>query len=617
MAQLASRTHAGAQAALDLWGGTEVAAPSLDEIEPRIRAVRERAVHGVALLPITCGEETRTLRLLGIGVAARDGTTAYAPLAHLAGPNLSGEQLREWLGPLLADESTPKVSVDLKRDLHALGGAGLRLEGGAFDLHIGSFLCDPEREHGLAPLARDVLGLALSPLGDPGDARGRNRTPLDALPVSGVAAWGERAAAMLFPIADALRAQLEAREQWRLYSELEHPLIPVLWDMECYGVLIDRPVLAAQAERAGAEIARLEGELYALAGEELNLNSGAQLGRVLFEKLGLPRGRRTKTGYSTDQSILEELATAHPFPARLLEYRALAKLKSTYLDALPQVADPRDGRLHTTFNQAGAATGRLSSSAPNLQNIPTRSALGREIRRAFIAPPGRVLVGADYSQIELRVMAHLSGDENLIEAFARGEDVHASTARRVFNLLGDVPPELRARAKIVNFGIMYGMGARSLSQQMGISLPEAKEFIGHYFRVYGRVRTHLDATLDQARARGWVETLFGRRRYLEGLQSANGATRSFAERVAINMPIQGSAADVMKLAMTRVHAALKRSVPSARLLLQVHDELLLECAAEDAGPAADTMRAEMETCVSLRVPLEVSVGRGVTWLDVH
>jgi DNA polymerase-1 len=382
-------------------------------------------------------------------------------------------------------------------------------------------------------------------------------------------------------------------------------------------VLIDRSVLAVQGERAGAEIARLESELYALAGEELNLNSGAQLGRVLFEKLGLPRGRRTKTGYSTDQSILEELAAAHPFPARLLEYRALTKLKSTYLDALPQVTDPRDGRVHTTFNQAGAATGRLSSSAPNLQNIPTRSALGREIRRAFVAPPGRVLVGADYSQIELRVMAHLSGDANLIEAFARGEDVHASTARRVFNLSGEVPPELRARAKIVNFGIMYGMGPRSLSQQMGITLPEAKEFIGHYFRVYGRVREHLDATLAQARARGWVETLFGRRRYLEGLQSANGATRSFAERVAINMPIQGSAADLMKLAMTRVHGALKRSVPSARLLLQVHDELLLECDAEDAEPAADTMRAEMETCVSLRVPLEVSVGRGVTWLDVH
>jgi DNA polymerase-1 len=602
--------------ALDLFGGDGASVASLDEVASRLRAVRERATSGVALMPVTLGEEARTSRLLGIAIASRDGTTAYAPIAHRDAPNLTGDQLREWVGTMLADPEAPKVSMDWKRDLHVFSGAGVALEGGRFDLHIGSFLCDPERDHGMLALARDAIGVALPPLHDP-EARGRSRVPVDALPWSTVASWAERASATLLPIADALRAQLESREQWALYTDLEHPLIPVLWEMERTGVQVDRDVLEHQARRAGAEIARLEAELYALAGEELNLNSGAQLARVLFEKLGLEHGRRTKTGYSTDQATLEELAAAHPFPARLLEYRALTKLKSTYLDALPQVADSRDGRVHTTFNQAGAATGRLSSSGPNLQNIPTRSAAGREIRRAFVAPPGRVLVGADYSQIELRVMAHLSGDPNLIEAFARREDVHASTARRIFNLPGEAPAELRNRAKIVNFGVMYGMGPRSLSQQMGIPLAEAQQFIRDYFRVYARVREHIDSSLAQARARGWVQTLFGRRRYLEALQTGTGATRAFAERVAINMPIQGSAADLMKLAMSRVHAALKASVPSARLLLQVHDELLVEVAAEDAEAAAHTMRAEMETCVSLRVPLEVSVGQGTTWLDVH
>ncbi|HEY6866176.1 MAG TPA: DNA polymerase, partial [Candidatus Eisenbacteria bacterium] len=416
----------------------------------------------------------------------------------------------------------------------------------------------------------------------------------------------------------ALRAQLEGQQQWALYGELERPLIPVLLEMERAGVALDPAILAQQSARAAAEMARLEAELVELAGERVNLNSGPQLARVLFETLKLKAGRRTKTGFSTDSAVLEELAAAHPFPARLLEYRALAKLKSTYLDALPGQVDARDGRLHTTFNQAGAATGRLSSSNPNLQNIPMRTEQGRAVRRAFVAPPGMVLVGADYSQIELRIMAHLSGDPALIEAFRAGEDVHAATARRIFGLpAGPVDPALRARAKVVNFGIMYGMGARSLSRQMGLELAEAEEFIRHYFAVYARVREYLDATVEEARRRGWVETLRGRRRRLQGLESANGAVRSNAERAAINTPIQGSAADLMKIAMIRVHGVLKRLRPSARLLLQVHDELLLECPAGEADAVSELVRLEMEGCVTLRVPLRVGTGRGATWFDVH
>ena len=301
----------------------------------------------------------------------------------------------------------------------------------------------------------------------------------------------------------------------------------------------------------------------------------------------------------------------------MLEYRTLTKLKSTYFDALPAAVDPRDGRVHTTYNPVGAATGRLSSSNPNLQNIPIRTEQGRAIRRAFVAPPGTVLVGADYSQIELRLMAHLSGDPNLIDAFMSGEDVHASTARKVFGVTGELDPALRSRAKIVNFGIMYGMGARSLSQQMKIPLSEAQDFIRNYFRVFSGVREYIDRQIGEARHRGYVQTLFGRRRWLPALTTDAGAARALAERVAINAPIQGSAADLMKLAMIRVHRVLKRVAPSARLLLQVHDELLIEAPTEAADTVAERVLAEMEGCFPLRVPLEVSVGRGATWFDVH
>ncbi|HEV2105010.1 MAG TPA: DNA polymerase, partial [Candidatus Eisenbacteria bacterium] len=438
-----------------------------------------------------------------------------------------------------------------------------------------------------------------------------------ALPVARAAALAGRQAAALFPLADALRAQLEAREQWRLYADLEHPLADVLYGMERAGVALEPQVLRGMSAQAATDIAALEQRLHALAGGPLNLNSGPQLAKVLFETLGLPTGRRTRTGWSTDSDVLEALAPAHEFPRLLLEWRALTKLQGTYLDALPQAVDPADGRVHTTFDQTGAATGRLASLDPNLQNIPVRTPQGRAIRRAFVAAPGCALVGADYSQIELRVMAHLSTDPNLIDAFRGGEDVHASTARRIFKLAGDVPPELRARAKVVNFGVMYGMGARSLAQQMGLELAEARAFIDGYFTAYAGVRHFLDRTLAEARERGWVQTLLGRRRYLPQLRGDDGAARAFAERAAINTPLQGSAADLVKLAMLRVDAALRRDAPGARLLLQVHDELLVECPAADAAAVAERVRAEMEGAYTLAVPLTVSVGTGGTWFDVH
>jgi DNA polymerase-1 len=610
------------QGALDLYTGstataTAVDSPEVDEQVRRLHEIRARAPHGLALLPIFTGADARRATLIGLALAARDGSSCYLPLGHEGGPNLGLDPVRGWLGPVLADPRVDKIGEDLKRDSQALAGAGLPLEGLALDVHVASFLCDPERDHSLAALTRDMLGYELSAL-EPPPQRGRPRPGPAALPVADAITGATRAVAALFPLADMLRAQLEGRDQWRLYTTLEHPLITVLLDMEAAGVAVDVRVLVEMSAHATAEIVRLEAELYALAGERFNLNSGPQLARILFEKLGLKAGRRTKTGWSTDQAVMEELAAVHPLPARLLEYRALAKLKSTYLDAIPLEVDPADGRVHTSYHQAGAATGRLSSSRPNLQNIPMRTEQGRAIRRAFVAPPGRVLIGADYSQIELRVMAHLSGDPRLIEAFGSGEDIHASTARQVFGVgEGPLDPGLRAKAKVVNFGIMYGMGARSLSQQMGIGLEEARVFIAHYFRVFERVREFLDATIEEARRRGYVQTLLGRRRYLPSLGSVHGGERALAERAAINAPIQGSAADLMKLAMLRVHAVLKQSWPSARLLLQVHDELLLECALDEADEVADAVRGAMEGCFPLRVPLIVSVGRGPTWFDVH
>ncbi len=606
------------QGVLDLFaGGTlETAGAELAALRDRLHEVRARAIHGLAILPVAEGE-SRHAALIGIALAARDGVTAYVPLRHDAGPNVTLERAREWLGPALADPSVPKVGLHLKRDAHALAASGFALAGFQFDVHLGSFLCDPVRDHTLEGLARDVLGLALPPL-EPAAARGRGRAPLSTLTVAHAAAAAGAGVATLFPLADALRAQLESREQGPLYDTLEHPLIPVLLDMERHGIAIDRERLAGMSARAGEEMARLEARLHEMAGERINLLSGPQLARVLFEVLKLKPGRKTKTGYSTDQEVLEALAAEHPFPKLLLEYRLIAKLRSTYLEALPLQADPRDGRVHTTYHQAGAATGRLSSSNPNLQNIPMRTEQGREIRRAFVADPGYRLVGADYSQIELRVMAHLSGDPALIEAFRSGEDIHAATARRVFGLTSAAPtPEMRARAKVVNFGIMYGMGARSLAQQMGTGLPEAEEFIRSYFRAYAGVRDFLDASLAEARQRGYVQTLLGRRRWLPELSSANGGARALAERVAINTPIQGTAADLMKLAMIRVHAALKRQIPSARLLLQVHDELLLESPAAEAQAVSELVRAQMESVAALRVPLVASAGIGATWLDVH
>jgi DNA polymerase-1 len=387
--------------------------------------------------------------------------------------------------------------------------------------------------------------------------------------------------------------------------------------METTGVLIDRALLGEISRGFARELAQLEIEIYRAAGGDFNINSTPQLRTVLFDKLQLPVLKRTKTGASTDYEVLEQLAAmGHDVPRLMIEYRELAKLKSTYVDALPGFVHPETGRVHTSFNQTGAATGRLSSSDPNLQNIPVRTPRGEAIRRAFVAPPGHLLLTADYSQIELRLLAHLSGDPAFVEAFERGGDIHRQTAAVIFGVPEtQVTPEMRARAKTINFGTIYGQGPFALSRQLGITQDEAKTFIRQYFERFAGVRAWLDATVEEARRRGYVETLFGRRRYIPELKDKNFNIRSLGERLATNSPLQGSAADVIKIAMIRIHGALGAARLATRMVLQVHDELVFELPEAERAAAATVVKREMEGVTDLRVPLVVSIGAGSNWVD--
>jgi DNA polymerase-1 len=415
----------------------------------------------------------------------------------------------------------------------------------------------------------------------------------------------------------ALRPELEAHALADLLERIELPLVRVLADMEWHGVLVDRAALSAISRELAAALAGLERDIYRAAGTEFNINSTPQLRGILFDKHQLPILKKTKTGASTDYEVLEQLATmGHEVPRLLIEYRELSKLKSTYVDALPGYIHPDTGRIHTSFNQTGASTGRLSSSDPNLQNIPVRTTRGEGIRRAFVAPEGARLLTADYSQIELRLLAHLSGDPAFVEAFARGGDIHRQTAAVIFGVPeAGVTGDMRARAKTINFATIYGQGPFALSRQLGISQDEAKRFIQQYFERFAGVRAWLDRTVGDARERGYVETLFGRRRYVPEIHDRNFNIRAFAERTATNSPLQGSAADLIKIAMIRIHGGLRAAGLAASMVLQVHDELVLEVPTRELDAAGSLVKREMEGAAILRVPLVVSLGVGRDWVE--
>jgi DNA polymerase-1 len=554
------------------------------------------------------------------GVAFGAGERAwYLPVGHryLGAPaQLAVAEAREGLRPLVEDAAVAKHAHDLKAEIHALRALGLEIAGAGIDTEIASrLLLASRREHALADVARERLGVEVPPLPA---GEGKGGAPVEALPVEEVAAHAGAAASVLPALAEALALALEAEGLGPLHRDVERPLVPVLAGMEDAGIAVDRGAMAEMSAEFGAAMKALESRIHEAAGHAFNVASTRELAQVLFAELQLPVLKRLKTGPSTDQDVLEKLAEQHVLPRLVLEHRSLAKLKGTYVDALPLLVDPADGRIHTTFNQAGAATGRLSSQDPNLQNIPVRTELSRRIRAAFVAPPGRRLVSADYSQIELRILAHYAEDPALLEAFRAREDVHARTAAETFGVApGEVTPDMRRIAKVLNFGIAYGLSAFGLAQRLDLPAAEAQGIIDRYFARYAGVKRWLDATVSRARAEGAVRTLFGRRRELPELASRNPGLRQAAERMAVNTPIQGTAADVIKIAMIRVDAALRRERLDARMILQVHDELVLEVAEGAVAPAEALLRREMAGAASLKVPLEVEAGHGRSWAEAH
>ncbi|HYP23083.1 MAG TPA: DNA polymerase I, partial [Actinomycetota bacterium] len=492
---------------------------------------------------------------------------------------------------------------------------GVELAGLDLDTHIASYLLDPGAPgYAIEERARKYTGRELKAV----DGVDRSEESQGAFDLGvGEEAEAEDAclrALAIAEIAEAVRPELARLGMEDLYRTIEHPLIPVLAHMEKTGIAIDLDYLEEMARDLDKRIGVLEAECYDLAGERVNLGSPSQLRVLLYDKLGLKTTRRTKTGLSTDARALQQLVDQHPFVQKLLDYRELAKLKSTYVDALPPLTDPADGRVHTTFDQTVAATGRLSSTNPNLMNIPVRTDLGKQIRRAFVAAPGYTLMSVDYSQIELRVMAHLSKDPVLVEVFANDEDVHTATAMRVYDL---DPSELktmhRSVAKMVNYGLAYGMGAPGLAERLNVPVEEAREIMDSYFEVFEGVAKFLDTVVTQAYADGFTTTMFGRRRYLPELGSGNPRVRSIGERQALNAPIQGSAADIMKLAMIKVDAALAES--RTRMILTVHDELVFEVPEGDEDAAAELVRREMTGVADMEVPLKVDVSFGTNWSE--
>ncbi|HEX9295203.1 MAG TPA: DNA polymerase I [Polyangiaceae bacterium] len=578
---------------------------------------RAREAPIVAVGIETTSPEAMRAELVGIALATHIGEGCYVPVAHryIGSPKqLTLAQVKEGLAPLLADPGVKKVGHDLKYVEVVLGRHGMQLAGATFDVMIASYLLDPEAPHNMPMLAKRELDDNLSTYDQVTSKIRGSQLGFDEVDVELATAYAGGNAEVVLRLAERLRPQIQRLGLSDVMETIEMPLARVLAEMERIGVYVDLDELARLRKTVDADIERLEKRAVEIAGEPFNVSSPRQLEGILFDKIGLKPIKRTKTGRSTDADVLEQLAEQHPLPGILLEHRQLSKLKGTYIDALPGLVHRETGRIHTEWSQAVAATGRISSNNPNLQNIPVRTDLGRSIRRAFAAPPGMRIVSADYSQIELRVLAHLSEDPVLVDAFRTGQDVHTRTAMEVFNVpASGVTDEMRRRSKTINFGVIYGMGEVALAKRLDISRAEAATFIDAYFKRYSRVRAFMEETLGAARRGEAVRTLFGRQRLLPNIRSSNGMLRAAAERVAQNTPIQGTAADLLKLAMIRL---AKPVVPGARMVLTVHDELVFEVPEDSVTEAMARVKHAMETVHELDVPLEVDVGSGVNWGDV-
>ncbi len=580
---------------------------ALDELVAALQAASAFAIDTE-----TTGLDPKYASLVGLSCSIDAGKAYYIPVGHRMGKQLARNDVLGKLRPFISDPKVAKMAHNGKYDMTVLARYNVELRSLSFDTMIAAYILG-EKALGLKALAFNKLGVEMTPITSL-IGTGAKQTAMDYVPIPSTAQYACADADMTLRLARLFEDELKSQGLWRLFAEVEMLLLPVLFDMERTGVALDTDFLHKMSYGLGERMAELEADIYNDVGHRFNINSSQQLSSILFEELRLPGGRKTKSGYSTDAATLEGLKGLHPIIEPLLEYRQLTKLKSTYVDALPALVYPETGRVHTNLNQTGTATGRLSSNDPNLQNIPVRGELGKQVRKAFIASEGCLLLSADYSQIDLRVTAHLSQDPQLLAAFKRDDDIHRSTAAEIFGVPpSDVTPQQRRLAKVVNFGVLYGMSGYGLEQATELSREEANQFIKTYYEKYSGVQAYLERTKQQARERGYVETILGRRRYVPDINASNAQVRAAAERMAISTPVQGTAADIIKLAMIRIHAEMENKGLKAKMILQVHDELLFDVPQNEVNIVKQLALDIMSSALEFSVPLTVDVKAGKNW----
>ncbi|HZA21160.1 MAG TPA: DNA polymerase I [Dehalococcoidia bacterium] len=587
-----------------------------DQLDAMLSALQESG--SFAFDTETTSMDPMRAELVGLSFATAPGRAWYVPVGHRQGDQLPLEEVLAKIKPVMESPELGKCAHNANYDLMMLANYGINSQNVDCDTMIAAHLLG-KNALGLKNLSIDVLGMEMTPITQL-IGTGRRQLTFDQVDIEAATPYADADADMTGRLRPIMEEQLSKYSLKYLLTDMEMPLVPVLVEMQRHGIKVDEGALHEMSRDLNHQMGQTERELYETIGHTVNINSPQQLSDLLFKELGLPRTRRTKTGYSTDANSLEALSGLHPVVDKILEYRQISKLKSTYVDALPEMINPRTGRTHTSYNQTGSATGRVSSSDPNLQNIPIRTELGRQVRKAFIAEdaPDWLLFAADYSQIELRVLAHLSQDESLLEAFRKGEDIHAATAAMMFEVpINEVNSEMRRIAKVLNFGVIYGLSPHGISQQTGFSREEGARFIDTYFTKYPGISSYLEEVKAKTRETQYAETLMGRRRYIPEIHSSNFNHRSAAERIAINMPIQGTAADIMKIAMVRVHQRLTQEQSRAKMLLQVHDELVFEVPREEMQDLKALVFDEMPAAMDLDVTLKVEVKWGETWGDME
>ncbi len=591
---------------------------SKDDFERLLKDLRKAPLLSIDFE--TTGKDPMVASLVGISLSLKPLSACYIPLIHSyfgAPKQLNKEFVLKELKPVLENERIKKYGQNIKYEFILLKREGIDLKGIYFDTMVASYLLNPAKlNHNLGDIAIEYLSHKMTPINEL-IGKGKKEITMDEVEIERVTPYACADADIVLRLAEIMEPKLKEKNLEELFHKVEMPLVKVLAEMERDGVLIDKEYLGSLSKEFALELKKLEKRIYSLAGEEFNINSPKQLSHILFEKLKLPIIEKTKTGYSTKEVVLRELASSHKLPNLLIKYRELAKLKSTYIDALPLLINPIDGRVHTSFNQTVTATGRLSSSEPNLQNIPVRTELGRKIRKAFITQKGYILLSADYSQIDLRVLAHISKDEALRDAFFKDEDIHSRTACEVFGVSKEeVTPELRRIAKTVNFGLSYGMSPFGLSKDLGIPLKEAEKYITKYFERYSGVKKYIEKIIKEAKEKGYVSTLLKRRRYIPEINSPDFRLSNFAKRAAINTPIQGTSADIIKVAMLEISERIKKEALKTKMIIQIHDELLFEVPEDEVKEVSRLAKEIMEKAMEFKVPIKVDIKMGKNWAEM-